>query len=402
MIKRIFRRSVREPVSYIAVTLFATILTVILCYIYRAGQEEQRNFENTFHSIPVEFEITKLNGNRLDESDYIDEYRVDLFLEDSISSSNFNDLVSELQLRMAHTATLVEKPVIKGEEDRIKKRIVGISSVKVAEELTPEYGGTIEWYSGFDESIFNTDQFVCIVPSNYIAADEVVLSFLNKDSIQNIDNEFTCSFSIVGRYIDDGNDKIYCPYATMEIIYEELRESKKVQRLMGKLKCNNDLELLHEMADNWFAEPNPMGVPALLDKFENKNYPFAMDIKDSLLKNLVLEMKNSMEINRIAAVVVFVLATSTGFSTGVCAIYFRKREIGLMRTLGMSNSTVCVEFLLEQVVFVIIGIIIGGSYSLWEPIAQLVLLTSIYIIGLSTALLVFIRGNLLATMKEDN
>lgn len=407
MIKRILRRSAREPITCIAAILFAAILTVILCYLHQSQKAEQQNYENTFHSISVEFEITKLNGNRLDESAHIDGYMADLFFENSVFEPNFSELVSDVQVRMSHSGTLIEEqeenPTASEatETQKITKRMVGITSVKIAEELTPEFGGMIEWYDGYDESIFGSDQFVCVVPSNYIDIDEVVLSFNYRADGETRDREYTCSFVVVGRYNDEGNNKLYCPYSTMEHIYGKLREPKKVQYLMGKLSNNDNLELLHEIANNWFAEPNPMGDPTPWGKYGYEYYPFAMDIKDSLLKSLVSDMQNSMTINRIAAALVFVLSAGAGFLTGFLVIRSRKREIALMRTLGTSNRIVCMELEIEQVLCVAGGVIIGGSYSLWEPLGQLCLFAGIYIAGLTAALLVFIRANLLATMKED-
>ena len=72
-----------------------------------------------------------------------------------------------------------------------------------------------------------------------------------------------------------------------------------------------------------------------------------------------------------------------------------------MRTLGTSNPVVCMEFEIEQILCVFAGVAIGGSYSLWEPIEQLILFAGIYTVGLSVALFFFIRTNLLATIKED-
>ena len=407
MIKRILRRSAREPITCIAAILFAAILTVILCYLHQSQKTEQQNYENTFHSIPVEFEITKLNGNRLDESAHIDGYMADLFFENSVFEPNFSELVSDVQVRMSHSGTLIEEQEENttaneaAETQKITKRLVGITSVKVAEELTPEFGGMIEWYDGYDESIFGSDQFVCVVPSNYIDIDEVVLSFNYRADGETRDREYTCSFVVAGRYTDEGNNKLYCPYTTMEHIYSKLSEPKKVQYLMGKLSNNDNLELLHEIASNWFAEPNPMGDPTPWEKYGYEYYPFAMDIKDSLLKSLVSDMQNSMTINRIAAALVFVLSAGAGFLTGFLVIRSRKREIALMRTLGTSNRIVCMELEIEQILCVAAGVIIGGSYSLWEPLEQLCLFAGIYIAGLTAALLVFIRANLLATMKED-
>lgn len=400
MIRRILRRSIREPITCIVAILFSAILAVILCYLHQSQKAEQQNYERTFHSIPVEFEITKLNGNQLDESAHIDSYMADLFFENSLFEPNFSGLVSDVQVRMSHSGTLMEEQESK-ENPKITKRMVGITSTKAAEELAPEFGGMIDWYDSYDESIFESDQFVCIVPSNYTSTDEVVLSFNYRADGQTENREYTCSFLVVGKYTDEGNNKLYCPYRAMEHIYSSLSEPKKVQCLKGKLRNNDDLELLHEIAGSWFAEPNPMGDPTPWGKYGYEYYPFAMDIGDSLLKSLVSDMRSSMTINRIAAALVFVLSAGAGFLTGFLVIRSRKREIALMRTLGTSNRIVCMELEIEQILCVAAGVIIGGSYSLWEPLGQLCLFVGIYVAGLTAALFVFIRANLLATMKED-
>ncbi len=400
MIRRILRRGIREPITCIAVVLFAGILTGILCYLHQSQKAEQLDYESTFHAIPVEFEITKLNGNRLDESAHIDSYMADLFFENSVLEPNFSGLVSDVQARMSHTGTLIAQQE-SAENLNIAKRMVGITSTRVAEELTPEFAGMIDWYDGYDESIFESGQFVCVVPSNYASTDEVVLSFCYRADGQAKDREYTCRFLVAGRYTDEGNNKLYCPYGTMEHIYSKLSEPKKVQCLRGKLSNNDNLELLHEIAGHWFAEPNPTGDPTPWGKYGYEYYPFAMDIKESLLNSLVSDMQNSMTINRIASALVFVLSAGAGFLTGFLVIRSRKREIALMRTLGTSNRVVCMELEIEQILCVAAGVIIGGSYFLWEPLGQLCLFAGVYIAGLTAALLVFIRANLLATIKED-
>ena len=72
-----------------------------------------------------------------------------------------------------------------------------------------------------------------------------------------------------------------------------------------------------------------------------------------------------------------------------------------MRTVGASQRTIFAELSMEQMLCVVLGIILGGSYTLWQPIGNLALFSIIYFAGLSTALIVFLRQNLLNTMKED-
>lgn len=403
MIKRVLRRSIREPIPCIAAVLFTAILTVILCFLHRSQMEEQQNFDNTYRSTPITFEITWLDGTRLNNSAPASGHMADilpeLFLGTCSHQPQFDDLVADLQIRMSYYGTLCAAPMdadTEAEPEIITEhqQMVGITSAQVAKEQNPQFKDSIEWYDGFDESIFRTNQFVCVAPSSFDGMDEIMMTFSNR-------GEYTCTFRIVGLYTETGNNDLYCPYAVIEQIYARVNEPKHVQHLSGRLANNDDLELFRERAKEWFATPNPLGDPTPWGKMSYEYYPLAIDINDSLLKNLESDMQQSMTINRIAAMLVFLLSAGAGFLTGFLVIRSRKREIGLMRTLGNSNGSVCLEFGLEQLLCVVAGVILGGSYSLWEPIEQLCLFAGVYLAGLSIALIVFTRTNLLATMKED-
>ena len=50
---------------------------------------------------------------------------------------------------------------------------------------------------------------------------------------------------------------------------------------------------------------------------------------------------------------------------------------------------------------VILGAALGGGYFMWQPAARLGLFITVYFVGLTAALLIFLHNNLLSTMKED-
>ena len=99
--------------------------------------------------------------------------------------------------------------------------------------------------------------------------------------------------------------------------------------------------------------------------------------------------------------IVFILSAGAGFLTGFLIIRARKREIALMRTIGNSQISIFGEFSLEQLACVVAGIILGGGYSLWQPIGQLLIFGCIFYLGLAVSLAVFLNKNLLTTIKED-
>lgn len=72
-----------------------------------------------------------------------------------------------------------------------------------------------------------------------------------------------------------------------------------------------------------------------------------------------------------------------------------------MRTMGTSQVSIYLELALEQLVCIAAGILVGGGYSLWQPVGRLAIFGGIYYLGLTAALIIFLRKNLLTTIKED-
>lgn len=395
MIRRIFTRCKRAPLIGLALLLLSAIFTVMLCELHRAQIEEQRHFDETYHAIPVAFEITKLSGSRLDETETIDAYLADLFCEDRLFKSGLADMVTDVQLRMIHAAVLAEADDNDAQRTPVSKRVVGVTSLDMAQELTAEYGGMIQWCDGYDASILGTQTLVCIVPDSFDGADEVSLTFTYQDVERNAAKEYTCTFYIAGRYSDAGNERLYCPYAALAQVCTRLSEPIRVQRLTGRLRDNDMLEAFREASGEWFA------FPGQAVKADSVTHAFALDIKDSLLKGLTADLQSSLTINRIAALLVFLLSAGAGFLTGFLVVRARKREIALMRTLGAPNAMVFAELALEQGLCVCAGVLLGGCRSLWQPLGQLCLFAGVFLAGLVLALLVFVRADLLAVMKED-
>ena len=112
-------------------------------------------------------------------------------------------------------------------------------------------------------------------------------------------------------------------------------------------------------------------------------------------------MRNSLTINKICTTLVFVLSAGAGFFAGFLVVRSRKKEIALMRTMGTSNSSIFVCIVFEQMLCVVLGTLLGGSYFLFQPVVRLAAFVGIYFVGLSIALLVFLYTNLLTTIKED-
>ena len=409
MIKKIVRRIKRQPLPCIAVCLLAAVLSVSLCHLQHSLEEERLSFEQTCNSIPVHFKITELDGSKFRNGNGIAKWAMNEFL---LKDGDFNKLSRELFVRVDYKGVIPEE----GKEAVPTTPFSGITSIGAAEELSPSRGSKVRWYDGYDESVFATNHLVCLVPEGFEGGDEIEVTFTGKEKQDlviegdkvNVSFRYvkhTVTLTVVGRYTDEGNETVYCPYKTMTSLLDMIEIAKEtcVSYLGATLANTLDIEKLREVRAKWFAEPNPTGeqIPWEGEEAYAEYYLYALDIEDSLLRTLESNMKNSIFLNKFASVIVFILSAGAGFLTGFLIIRSRKREITLMRTVGESNREVYLNFALEQMACALVGIAFGGAYNMWNPIGQLLIFAVVYYVGLSVALAIFLSKNLLATIKED-
>lgn len=396
MIKRILRNSVRRPLYSLAIVLFALVLTVVLCFLHRSAQEELRSFEKTYAAVPVTFRVTDLDGAKPDDA--IPGWIADLFTDRGVSP-NLAPYVGELYARVSISGTYTD-----AEGMTRNTSVAGIGSLYVAEELTENWGGETHWFEGYDESILTTEEHVCLVPQSMQDVQQLELHFsytYSPGDHQSVTSVASRTLRVVGYYVDKGNSRIYCPYTPMTQLCAELGASKDIEEVCAILNDNNALPQLRQAAALWFAEPNPAGEQTPWGRFDMEYYLYALDIDDYMLRNLEANMKDSLQLNSLASMVVFVLSAGAGFLTGFLVIRARKREIALMRTMGTSHPAIFLELALEQLLCVAAGIFVGGAVFLWQPLQKLALFAGIYFVGLGIALVIFLCKNLLTTIKED-
>ena len=175
MFKRMIRNNMRRPSYSIAMLLFAAVLTVVLCCLHKAGQEEQRSFQNTYASVPVTFRITDLDGSKPDD---IAGWFVDLLTGQGMKP-DLSPFVGQLYTRVSYTGTYITIEEGNGKFNKVTHSVTvaGIGSFYVAEELTEDWGGEVHWAPGFDESVLSTDALVCLMPESMKDMEEIELTF---------------------------------------------------------------------------------------------------------------------------------------------------------------------------------------------------------------------------------
>lgn len=403
MVRHIFKRMVRMPIPVIAVLLFGFMVSVIICSLHASNEAETINYQLTYHTIPVELTVTNLSATRTDNLD-APGWVLDVFTGGNYTTHNFAEYVTDIQVKSSHQIDSIE-------ETEYNASLTGITSISCSKQLLPENGCQIIWQEGYDENIFAEKGMLCIVPYDMLAECEYELQTLtmnfshivyhgNKEEDQEI-YEYQCVFTVAGTYLGGDGISVYCPYSTIEQVYVSLGEEQQIDSLCATLTNNDELEELRAMLGYWFAEPNPLGERTFWGRNGYEYYPYALDIGDELLIKTTAALEKSITINQACTLIIYVLSAAAGFLIGFLIVRNRKKEIALMRTLGTQNFYVHLSLILEQMLCIILGIVLGGACNLWHPIGRLGILALVYFVGLIFALQVFLRNNLLTTIKED-
>ncbi len=393
MIRHTFRRFLRLPVPAMGVLLFAAILSAVLCGLEMANLAEQEKYEETYRTISVEATITNLSGTKY-TSLQISSIFTELFEENGDLGSYVTDLqkVSTRAIDGKYTNYL----------------LCGITSTDLSPELSPDNGTTITWNQGYSEGIFAGNQLLCLIPNGMptqtdpeTGAEYVDLYFTHRPTVDK-STEYTCRLTVAGTYLGGSGKTVYAPYFVWAQVCRELEDFIYVQAFRATLKNNGDLEAFCQAAKAWFAEPNPLGKETPWNNPLYSHYPFALDINDELLQRSAATLQNSITVNRVCTVLVLCLSAGAGLLIGFLMVRSRKREIALMRTMGTPRFSIYGGFALEQMLCFVAGIALGGSYNLWQPADKLLILPLVFFAGLTAALLIFLRKNLMITIKEED
>ncbi len=391
LIKYVFRRLKRAPIPAIGVLLFAAILCAVLCGLEMANTAEQNKYKETYRTIEVEATVTNLSGTKYTDLN-LDAYLVYEFTQ------NLGGYIQNIQ----KVSTQAIDGIYQG------KMLYCITSTVLSPELSPDNGAVITWKEGYNDDIFAGNEPLCLIPDGMMTqtdeetgAEYVDLYFTHRQTVDK-STEYTCRLTVAGTYMGGSKDAIYTPYFIYEEVCEQLETYSSLQAFRATLIDNEELEEFRTASKAWFAEPNPLGKETVWENGIYTYYPFALDINDELLQRASATLQNSIAVNSVCTILILFLSAGAGLLIGFLMVRSRKKEIALMRTMGTPNISVYACFAFEQMVCFVIGIILGGSYNLWQSINKLIILPLIFYVGLSAALIVFLRKNLIITIKEDD
>ncbi len=401
MYRYICSRLRREPIPALAVILFSLILVSILRTMSGAVEAQQQAYDQTWDTIPVTLTVTNLSGTKSDTLD-APGWVADVFTGGNGVGRGLSEYMKDIRIKSVRQ---IDNSDVVG-----AMYLAGLTSLQAEPNLRTEKNVQIDWLEGYDESIFSGEEQLCLVSE--ILTDDMEpdipgqqlsllfsYTYLDENDEEQI-VEYHLSLTVAG-YIREESNAIYCPYSVINLVFQKMKESRTISHISATLIDNHLLEDIKRDRSRWFAAPTAGGMRTEWGHLGFDYYPYALDINDSLLVNAAATLENSILISRVCSVLIYAVSGGAGFLIGFLMIRKSRREINLLRTLGTGTMSIFAGFALEQIVCIGMGIFIGAAIFGWNPIMPLLVLGGIYAVGLTAALIVFLRGNLLLKMKED-
>ena len=208
----------------------------------------------------------------------------------------------------------------------------------------------ITWYEGYDESVFESGEAVCLIPGSKARLydngnGEAVVSFYNIFvSYEYVDGELVkeekelevpVAMKIVGTYTGGDWNSVYCPLPIVLQACIDLESVPQVLSLSATLADNRRLEEFREKVSLCFLEPAPenedipWGTYAQFQKRSRYHgfYPLGLDIDDEALSELpdvAVEVQRLESIVKIGIIAIAVIIA--GIPVGCLVIFLTNKR----------------------------------------------------------------------------
>lgn len=405
MLKYIFSHVRRKIGTTLCMILVALLISASFCVLERLKHSEQENYDKMYHSIPVTAAVSDLTGRKT-EGVGLKSWAVDVFLPGGRNLPNTLEQYV-INVRARTTWTICDYQRLNGEDIAVLP-VVGINTVEAEDPLLKNSGGSVTWFEGYDDSVLSGTDPVCLLPEELLpdtgekTTVSIGVSCVKSGEKGPYTIQRQIDWKVAGTYkAKDRN--IYVPYRQAEGIWTLLDETTHFTADFIKmtLRDNDLLEEFREASQKWFAKPDIRGTQVPWGRMDEEFYIYSLAIDDSQLVAVKDLLNKSMLVNNICRQILFAVSAGVGFLVGFLTIRSRQREIILMRAMGTPTVQVFGSFALEQMGFVLAGILLGGLPFRWQPLNRLILFGVLYAVGLCLALAIFLRKNLMSTMKEE-
>lgn len=183
-----------------------------------------------------------------------------------------------------------------------RQKLIGITSVDAASELTPVSGNSITYFEGYDESIFTSNKAVCLVST--AAAEElsqdtdnngnVILTVQMSPAVTG-EASTQISLEIAGTYSSE-SQTIYCPFSCVAAAQTKLDGKITGDSLSATVRDNHELDEFRQILMRHFANVDPSGHQEEINNSPVLRYQqFAVTVHDETLRETLNALNRNLQ-----------------------------------------------------------------------------------------------------------
>lgn len=281
---------------------------------------------------------------------------------------------------------------LKTPQDMTMRRILNIASDPA---LSKAEGREVQIFPGWTESVFLTDQRVCLIPESM---EPLIDEKGNPYVSISMDDGAELELQVVGIVKGGAANVIWCPFYMQRL--DDAQELIWVDSCSFDIMDNTKIEECKAAIYEEFVEPNLSNTPDI--------YTFGVLVQDETYQNTLKELRSNVSMLRLLLPVLTVLCIGIGFLAGYLTTRGRIREFAVMRCLGMKQGTVFIQTFAEYVLLSALGAIFGGTAGFWiertlsvDAVGKAVLLVACFLIGTAVSVWNVTHVNTMKLMKTE-
>ena len=350
MLGHSIKRLSREGVKSLSVPLIAFVLVILINVLGGIRAWLITQFNDTMNNYPIVAVLSDLTATEIDGL-FIEMHYINLFFDPDVPFS-LKRFTGELMMKRT-----LENLEISGKTGDVN--VVGITNLKSDDLLNPEYGAKVTFYEGYDESIFLSNELVCVVSEDiYQFAEKGLLNVLFSLEMPDevIPGEIVTTeakLTVIGTVYGAGHGIIYSPFWAVSEIAEELAGVQPfAESLRVRLNNNRHLSEFKGNAAMSFSRARPI----------RDSRPHAMIVYDSEFYETLEPLRQNIIVVDVAIPFIYVLSIAVGFLTSVLLTRRRKAEFAIMRSVGINKWVVFMSALVEQALLSVAGAALGFAF----------------------------------------
>jgi len=364
--KTFLKRIPREGFRSLTVPALALVLVVLISVMsgIRIGLEVDLEYVIENFEVRVE-----LSNPVTSETDYLNiENRFVRMFTDEDTSPYLSQFVGDVELKRSLNIVgvdMVEETVGVGQLERTAERelivpgqLVGITSKEAERRLSSLGGGFIDFFEGYDESIFRTGRSVAVASSNLFGAlnpANPILSISVQSGAFDPQHPFAVypavntELVVVGISHGVGNDVI-APFWAVANLGTASDNFQTYSDIMFTFMADNrQIGEFGAAATGHFARAGDVG----------STMPHALTVFDSVFNDVVHRLNQNIQLIDVATPFIYLILVLIGFIASFLLTRRRKPEFAIMRSIGVNRKDVFFGALMEQAVLCASGAILG-------------------------------------------